>query len=147
MVETDPQALIFWEKPGCAGNNKQKLLLRKQGINLQVRNLLTTVWTAESLRPFFTGKPVSEWFNLSAPAVKSGRLDLQSLSESEALNLMVSEPLLICRPLLKYHGFVQSGFVKGPVLEAVNFKLQEGEDLQSCLKEKNKLDTTCGVSA
>lgn len=145
MVETDPHALIFWEKPGCVGNNLQKFLLRKQGIGLQVRNLLTTVWTPDSLRPFFASKPVSEWFNLSAPEIKSGAINSHAVSELEALDLMVSEPILICRPLLKYHDFVQSGFVKGPVLDAVNFNLLVGVDLQSCPKKENGMDSSCEV--
>ena len=147
MVETDPHALIFWEKPGCVGNNRQKFLLRKQGIGLQVRNLLTTVWTPDSLRPFFASKPVSEWFNLSAPEIKSGKINRHSVSENEALALMVAEPVLICRPLLKYHDFVQSGFVTGPVLEAVNFNILATEDLQSCPVTKKDMHTSCEVSA
>lgn len=127
-------ALIFYEKPGCVGNQRQKALLHGQGYNLEVRNLLSEAWTVGSLRPFFAAKPVREWFNLSAPRVKSGELAIERLSEQEALELMLKEPLLICRPLLQYGNIRQSGFVPGPVLEAlsVDLETETGEDLQTC---------------
>jgi nitrogenase-associated protein len=124
--------VTFWEKPGCIGNQQQKALLRKQGWQLDVRDLLTTSWTAEELRPFFADKAVPEWFNQSAPDVKSGIINIQQLSEREALALMLENPLLICRPLLQFGALKQSGFVPGVVLDSLHIKLQDGQDLQSC---------------
>ena len=122
----------FWEKPGCIGNAQQKSVLRKQGYQLNVRDLLTTPWSAFELRPFFANKPVSEWFNQSAPDVKSGVITTDQLTEAEALGLMVENPLLICRPLLQMNELRQSGFVDGVVLNHLNIKLKVDEDLQSC---------------
>ena len=34
--------VIFWEKPGCAGNARQKALLAAAGHRLKVRDLLAT---------------------------------------------------------------------------------------------------------
>jgi len=94
-------AVVFYEKPGCATNSRQKQLLRAAGIDLQARSLLAEPWTAERLRPFFAGRPVVEWFNRAAPAVKSGAVDPQQLSGEQALALLLAEPLLIRRPLIQ----------------------------------------------
>ena len=34
-------AIVFWEKPGCQGNAKQKDIMRASGHELEVRDLLT----------------------------------------------------------------------------------------------------------
>jgi nitrogenase-associated protein len=124
--------LIFYEKPGCIGNRRQQSLLREQGCLPVVRNLLSEPWTAERLRAFFAGKPVSEWFNSSAPSVKSGDIEIHRLDEPTALALMSTDPLLICRPLLEFGEIRQSGFEPGPVLTALGINLPVEQDLQSC---------------
>lgn len=102
--------VVFYEKPGCGGNAKQKALLIAAGHELEVRNLLAEPWTAERLRAYFGDKPVADWFNPSAPRVKSGAVDPTKLSADEALALMVAEPLLIHRPLMEANGKLGSGF-------------------------------------
>jgi nitrogenase-associated protein len=54
--------VVFWEKPGCAGNARQKALLFASGHKLDVRNLLTEPWDAARLRSFFGARPVANWF-------------------------------------------------------------------------------------
>lgn len=124
--------LIFYEKPGCVGNQRQQALLRSQGVSFQVEDLLAQPWTAETLRPFFAGKPVAAWFNASAPKVKSGEINIHAVDEAQALAMMSVEPLLICRPLLHWKGLRQSGFTPGPVLDALGVRLEPKQDLQSC---------------
>jgi nitrogenase-associated protein len=124
--------LLFYEKPGCVGNGMQKSLLSRQGVSYQVRDLLSHPWRAEALRAFFGDKPVREWFNSSAPRVKSGEIPLQSLSEQEALDLMLADPILIRRPLLALGEIRQSGFVPGPVIDALQIELDPTENLQDC---------------
>lgn len=124
--------LVFYEKPGCVGNRMQKSLLRSQGVGFQVRDLLSHPWTAESLRAFFADKPVAEWFNNSAPQVKSGEIPVNSLTEEQALKLMLQEPILIRRPLMELGDIRQSGFVAGPVIEALEVVLDPQENLQDC---------------
>ncbi|MEJ2608645.1 MAG: ArsC/Spx/MgsR family protein [Candidatus Thiodiazotropha sp.] len=124
--------LVFYEKPGCVGNKQQKALLRRNGIQLEVKDILSEPWTAESLRPFFAEKPVAEWFNTTAPQVKNGEIAIQKLTESEALNLMIHEPILIRRPLLHYQSLKQSGFSAGEVLNKLGIKPEADQDLQSC---------------
>lgn len=103
-------AVVFYEKPGCATNSRQKQLLRAAGVDLQVRSLLDEPWTAEGLRRFFAGRPVVEWFNRAASAVKSGAVDPQQLSAEQALALMLAQPLLIRRPLIQLGAAHLAGF-------------------------------------
>ncbi|MET0089868.1 MAG: ArsC/Spx/MgsR family protein [Candidatus Thiodiazotropha sp.] len=124
--------LVFFEKPGCVGNNRQKAILREYGITFEVRDLLTTQWTANTLRTFFSDTPVSQWFNDSAPRVKSGEIPIDQMDEASALLLMVDDPILIRRPLMACDGLKQSGFVPGPVLDHLGIRLDAEQDLQSC---------------
>ena len=41
--------ILFYEKPGCTGNLRQKRLLVDAGHTVLARNLLTEPWTAERL--------------------------------------------------------------------------------------------------
>jgi nitrogenase-associated protein len=127
--------LVFYEKPGCVGNGMQKSLLQRQGIRFEVRDLLSQSWSAASLRPFFLDMPVANWFNGSAPKVKSGEIPILKLSEADALEMMIDDPILIRRPLLELGSLRQSGFVAGPVLDALSVTLDETENLQDCPME------------
>ncbi len=102
--------VIFWEKPGCKGNSRQKEILLASGHELDVRNLLTEDWTRETLAQFFGDRPVSDWFNITNPRVKSGELVPSEISAAEALTMMVAEPLLIVRPLMQVEEQRLAGF-------------------------------------
>lgn len=102
--------VVFYEKPGCGNNTKQKAWLCASGHTVQAKNLLTENWTASTLRPFFGELPVASWFNLSAPKVKSHEIDPGLVNADEALAMMVKEPLLIRRPLMEVDGIYCVGF-------------------------------------
>ena len=102
--------VIFYEKPGCAGNARQKAILEAAGHTLVCRNLLTEAWTRSSLLSFFGGLPVAEWFNRNSPAVKSGEIVPEELDDDWAMSLLLAHPLLIRRPLLEANGERHAGF-------------------------------------
>ncbi|WP_024300791.1 ArsC/Spx/MgsR family protein [Methyloversatilis discipulorum] len=102
--------IVFFEKPGCAGNARQKQWLRDAGHQLSVRSLLTEPWTAASLLDFLDPLPVADWFNRVAPRVKSGEVQPEQLGRTEALALLLAEPLLIRRPLLQVGAERRVGF-------------------------------------
>jgi nitrogenase-associated protein len=93
--------VIFYEKPGCKGNARQKAVLESAGHTVLARNLKAERWSAEGLLAFLSPLPVSEWFNPSAPAVKSGEISPESLTPEQALPLLLGNPLLVRRPLLQ----------------------------------------------
>ncbi|MEH2036228.1 ArsC/Spx/MgsR family protein [Nostoc sp.] len=135
--------VIFYSKPGCKGGTKQKVLLTAAGHEVIPCNLLTESWTVERLRSFFGDRPVAEWFNPSAPKVKSGEVVPEKVDEQTALALMLKEPLLIRRPLLEVGEQREVGFDVQKIdtwigLQAVDESLQEisdkllKQDLQNC---------------
>ena len=93
--------LIFFEKPGCGGNARQRAALEAAGHTLERRSLLSEPWTAETLLAFLQPLPVAEWFNRAAPRVKTGEVVPEALSAEGALALLLAEPLLIRRPLMQ----------------------------------------------
>ena len=93
--------IVFYEKPGCIGNRRQKQILQDAGADLDVRNLLTQHWNAEQLKSFFGDMAVADWFNRSAPSIKAGVIDPDGLSAGDALAAMMADPLLIRRPLIE----------------------------------------------
>ena len=92
--------VVFYEKPFCAANAKQKAILRKSGCTLIERNLLEHGLDADALRSFMGNKDVPEWFNPAAPAIKNGLISPEALDESAALELLMGDPILIRRPLM-----------------------------------------------
>ncbi len=102
--------IIFYEKPGCINNTKQKALLEAAGHLVKARNLLTENWTALTLSSFFGDLPVTAWFNPTAPDLKSGKIRPDQIEASEALELMIENPLLIRRPLMQVGDRKEVGF-------------------------------------
>ena len=102
--------VIFYEKPGCATNARQKQMLAHAGHTVIARSLLCEPWTPGQLRSFFADAPVSTWFNRAAPRVKSGEVDPEHTGAATALALMLADPLLIRRPLMEIEGERCAGF-------------------------------------
>lgn len=126
--------ILFYEKPGCINNTKQKTLLVQAGYKVDARNLLSEPWTAERLLPFFSGLPVAEWFNRSAPQVKDGQVVPELLMAEQALELMLQEPLLIRRPLMQIGEHYLVGFEADKVNQALALSWSENEkgELERC---------------
>ena len=126
--------IIFWEKPGCAGNRRQKEILAASEHHLEVRDLLNEPWTPQLLAKFFGSRPVSEWFNPTNPRVKSGEVVPEQVAAEDALKMMVEEPLLIVRPLMQVGEERLAGFNVSEVHNWIGLKLDSvGErDPQHC---------------
>lgn len=103
-------AVTFYEKPGCATNQKQKKLLNQHGCILEIKSLIDTKFSPEELVRFFTPLPVAHWFNPNAPQIKQGLIDPTTLSAEEAILAMQQEPILIKRPLMIIKGEYLCGF-------------------------------------
>ncbi len=128
--------IAFYEKPGCANNTKQKVLLAAAGHTVWAKNLLIEPWTAATLRPFFGELPVAEWFNLSAPRIREGEIDYERVTETEALVLMLADPLLIRRPLMAVDGEYQAGFDPEAVDAWIGLGAARiGGDLETCPRQ------------
>jgi nitrogenase-associated protein len=127
--------VIFYEKPGCINNTKQKKLLKEAGHTVDAKNLLTEPWTAAKLLAFFHNLPVSAWFNQSAPAVKSGEVDPNMLTAEQAVSCMLANPLLIRRPLMEVGSTKIVGFEPEQVEELLNVGSTQNKNLEQCPKD------------
>lgn len=134
--------VIFYEKEGCAGNAKQKQLLKAAGHTVTAHNLLTHEWQADELRLFFGTLPVAEWFNVNAPAVKYGEIDIDVLNEEQALALMMETPLLIRRPLMQVDNEHMAGFEAVKVDAWIGLRPENArQDVESCPRSAHHSET------
>jgi nitrogenase-associated protein len=126
--------VVFYEKPGCANNARQKLLLEAAGHCLSVRDLLREPWTADRLLGFFGAAPVASWFNRAAPKVKAGVIEPEKLDAANAIALMLAEPILIRRPLMEVEGRRAVGFDPAHVDAWIGLSARplQGADLETC---------------
>lgn len=102
--------VIFFEKPGCRNNTRQKAVLELSGNTVEALSILDYPWTKEELSLYLGLKPVRECFNPSAPAVKSGDVDPDNYIREQAIEMMASDPILIRRPLMKIGNRHLQGF-------------------------------------
>ncbi len=139
--------VVFYEKPGCAGNARQKALLVASGHTVEPRNLLTAPWSAATLRPFFGARPVGDWFNRSAPRVKSREIEPEAMEPDVALAMMIAEPLLIRRPLMKVGDRCEAGFDQDLVAAWIGLRRPETPVTDACARShKEGGSTGCSAS-
>lgn len=125
--------ILFYEKPGCINNRKQKALLREAGHSLDVRNLLTEAWTPERLSPFLGGD-VTGWINTSHPDLKAGKRRLELDDPTAVLAQLCADPLLIRRPLMQIGGHCLQGFDAATVDRLIGLKRLPEEEIEHCPK-------------
>ena len=129
--------IIFYEKPGCVTNAKQKRSLQRAGCKLIVKNLLNHDLSQEGLLSYLEKRPVAQWFNPNAPAIKKGELDPDSFSKEDALPLLFHNPILIRRPLINIEGVTMCGFEKEKIETILGVSLDVVKE-QKCIS-----DTAC----
>ncbi len=129
--------VIFYEKPGCVNNTRQKQLLTQSGHQVVAKNLLAESWTPGRLEKFFYGHPLENWFNRSAPRIKSGEVVPETLSAEQAFALMIEDPLLIRRPLMQVNEQYCLGFDPGQVNQWIGLQAEKSPDadLENCPRE------------
>ncbi len=127
-------SIIFYEKPGCTNNTRQKVLLAAAGHTVLAKNLLTEPWTRERLLQFFGNRPVAEWFNRAAPKVKSGEIIPEELDADMALAMMRAEPILIRRPLIEVDNRREVGFDIAVIDAWLGLGKMPADDLEGCPK-------------
>jgi nitrogenase-associated protein len=102
--------IVFYEKLGCQTNGRQRKILSDAGHTLVVRDLLSEPWSYETLLPFLENLPVSQWFNRASPRVKSGEISPETLDARQSMESLLSDHLLIRRPLIECNGKKMAGF-------------------------------------
>lgn len=124
--------VVFYEKTGCAGNKKQKELLKANNVELDIKSLLDSKWDKTTLESFFVGLKKDEIVNKFAPKIKSGEIDISSLTKEQLIYKMIQEPILIKRPLIVVDNTKICGFDIPKLNEALNIDLDTKKELGTC---------------
>jgi len=124
--------VIFYEKPGCAGNKKQKDVLKANGINFEVRSILSTKWDRDRLNCFFEGLQKDAIVNQFAPKIKGGQIDINNYTKDQLIDLMLEDPILIKRPLIQVDDIKICGFDIPKLNKALNLKIDTKKEIGTC---------------
>lgn len=127
--------VVFYEKPNCTNNSRQKQLLTEAGHTVIAKNLLTTAWDEGSLGLFLATHAVVEWFNPSAPQIKSGAVQPQQLTAEQALKLLLADPILIRRPLIQIDERYYLGF--NQISAEMGLNTMTTENVEICNRKHN----------
>ncbi len=136
--------VVFYEKPGCINNRKQKALLAGAGHQIDARNLLTEAWTPERLRAYLGEQPVARWINSSHPQIKSGALALDYDDPQAVLAQLCADPLLIRRPLMEIGGQYLQGFDADRVDQLIGLSQRPEEDIETCPRTHSATSCSSG---
>lgn len=141
----DNTKVIFYEKPGCMGNAKQKKLLQSNNVAFEVRSILDTKWDKKTLESFFENLNIYDITNQFAPKVKNNQINLDTTSKSEMIEMMIKDPILIKRPLLVIGEQKICGFDIQRINSCLSINISTQKDIDSCSKESHDTVSSCNM--
>jgi Spx/MgsR family transcriptional regulator len=103
-----------WVK--CSTCRKAKEFLSQKNVEINERDFFKIPFSRAEIEELLQGKPASEMFNFRSPSFKALGLEQDKLSEKELIDLMLKEPRLIRRPVVRINGKVYFSADR-PVLE------------------------------
>lgn len=124
--------VTFYEKTGCLGNKRQKEVLKANGVEFEVKSMLDTKWDKTTLESFFEDLEKEQIVNETAPKIKSGEIDVASLTKEQLIYKMISDPILIKRPLIIVGDTKICGFDITKLNSALNLKLDTKKEIGTC---------------
>lgn len=105
---------VFIEYPKCSTCKKAKKWLEENNIEFVDRNIIEETPTVEEMRQWIeeSKQEIKKWFNTSGLKYKELNLKekLDNMSDKEKIELLVSDGMLIKRPLLIYDKGIFIGF-------------------------------------
>ena len=78
-------------------------------IEFNERDFFKDKFTREEIAELLQGRPASEMFNPRSPSVKSMGLEPAKLSNDKLIDLMLQEPRLVRRPVVRINDKVYFG--------------------------------------
>lgn len=81
------------------------------------RDFFKNPFNRTEIENLLQGKPASEMFNFRSPSFKKLNMDREKLSGDDLLDLMLKEPRLISRPVVKIGKKVYFGASSGVLAE------------------------------
>jgi len=124
--------IVFYEKPGCLGNKKQKELLKSNGLEFEVKSILDTKWDKKTLELFFVGLEKNDIVNETAPKIKKGEIDLNSITKEQLIYKMINDPILIKRPLIIIDDNKICGFDMTKLNDILALQLDTQKQIGTC---------------
>ncbi|MBN0989729.1 ArsC/Spx/MgsR family protein [Amphritea pacifica] len=131
--------VIFYEKPGCINNTRQKKLLRAAGHQVDDRNLLTHDWEPQTLARFLQPENRDSWLNRTHPGLKSGDVELDLSQPDKVLAAMCHDPLLIRRPLMEIDGHCLQGFDAELLDQLIGLSVMPDGDIETCPRSQHAI--------
>jgi arsenate reductase-like glutaredoxin family protein len=75
-------------------------------VELNDRDFFKNQFSRAEIEELLNGKPASEMFNFRSPSFKQLGLDKDSLNNTDLIDLMLKEPRLVRRPVVRIDGNV-----------------------------------------
>jgi arsenate reductase len=75
-------------------------------VEINERDFFKNPFSQYEIEELLKGKPASEMFNFRSPSFKQLGLEREKLSDKELIDLMLKEPRLVRRPVVRIDGNV-----------------------------------------
>jgi arsenate reductase/regulatory protein spx len=75
-------------------------------VELNERDFFKNPFNQSEIEELLQGKPASEMFNFRSPSFKRLGLEREKLGDKELIDLMLKEPRLVRRPVVRINGKV-----------------------------------------
>ena len=85
---------------------KAKEFLSQKNVEINERDFFKNPFNQSEIEELLQGKSASEMFNFKSPSFKQLGLERDKLSDKELIDLMLKEPRLIRRPVVRIDGKV-----------------------------------------
>ena len=86
-----------------------KEFLSQKNVEINDRDFFKDTFTKAKIEELLQGRPASEMFNFRSPSFKKLKLDSYKLNDNELIDLMLKEPRLVRRPVVRIDGKVYFG--------------------------------------
>ena len=110
---------FYWKSTCSTCRNARSFILDELGAELDEHNYAKEPLTIDELKSIFRGADPRDYINPKSPAFKAMGLKGKSLTQAEALELMVQEPNLIKRPVTIVGRKIIVGFDRDALREAL----------------------------
>jgi len=85
----------------CNTCRKAKEFLSRKNVEINERDFFKNPFTRAEIMDLLGDKPASEMFNFKSPSFKQLEVERDKLNNEDLINLMLKEPRLVRRPLVR----------------------------------------------
>ena len=92
----------------------------QNNVEINDRDFFKEPFDRTEIEELLQGKPASEMFNFKSPSFKKLGLERDKLSDHELIDLMLKEPRLVSRPVVRIDGKVYFSANKSVLEKLIN---------------------------